>query len=100
MYGTRLDSAGYEGGLHLSYRVVDFVGTGQGDVEGQDLVGERGQGCFLEARDGVQAQAAEGVDGRIDGDRTAGQGGVEDRVLRQEDVLVGAELEMSSTLAM
>ena len=82
-----LDVAGDEGGLHLGDRVVDrhaaafvqdldpedlhagggavFVGAGQGDVEGEDLVGVPGQGFGLEAGDGVEALAAELVDGGI-----------------------------------
>jgi hypothetical protein len=73
-YGReRLDSAGDEGRLHLADGVVDgdaiafvedldaedlaggsaalFVGGGQGDVEGQDLVGVPGGGQFLVAGD-------------------------------------------------
>lgn len=113
-----LDVAGDEGGLHLGDRVVDgharaflqdldpedlhagnsavFVGAGQRDVEGRDLIGVPGQSFGLEARDGVETLAAELVDGGAVGQAVgADECRVEDRALRQEDVLVGLELGMN-----
>ena len=111
----RLDVASDEGGLHLVDSVVDadtrtfvqdldpedlhaggasvFVGAGQRDVEGEDLVGVPDLGFGLEAGDGVEALAAELVDGGV-GRQTVGADErlVEDRVLREEYVGVGLEL--------
>jgi hypothetical protein len=110
-----LDEAGHEAGLHLGDRVIDrhagafiedldagdlhgagsalFVGAGQGDIEGQDLVGVPGRSFLLEAGDGRDRSAAELVDGRARGDAVGThQRRLVDRVLRQESILVGHEL--------
>lgn len=61
--------------------------------KGEDLVGVPGLGLGLEARDVVEALAAELVDGRAGVESVqTDKSRVEDRVLRQEDVLVGLEL--------
>jgi len=70
-------------------------GSGQGDVEGQDLIGVPGLGGLLQPVDcghgrGVQV-ADVGADGRQAGE-AADQGGVEDRLLRQKDAGIGIEL--------
>lgn len=114
----RFYDAGDEGSLHLGHSVVDgdacafvqdfhavdlhrgggavFGRAGQGDVEGQDLIGVPGLGELLHAVD----RSHRGGDGAIqvsdcgaEGNAAAAdQGGVEDRALRQIDVLVGVEL--------
>jgi hypothetical protein len=109
------DVAGDEGRLHLLDRVIDghagtfvqdldaedlhrgrrahFVGAAEGDVEGQDLIGVPGLGLFLETGDEGVLDAGEAVDGGAGRDPdVAGEVLVEDRILRDEGVLVGLEL--------
>jgi hypothetical protein len=110
-----LNVAGDEGCLHLRHSVVDrhagsfvedldaedlhagssakFVGAGQRDVEREDLIGE-GRQCFLfEAGDFIEALAAELIDRGLGVEAVATcQRRAEDRVLRKEGVLFGAEL--------
>ena len=97
--------AGHRRGLHLGHGVVDrgseafvqdldaeqlgrggrsvFVGAGDGDVEGQDLVGVPGVGDFLEAVDFTQRDVIQLIDRGIDRDRKiTGKGGVEGRRVR------------------
>jgi len=56
-----------------------FVGGGQGDVEGQDLVGVPGQSHFFETLYVGQRDVVQLVDGSVDGHgNVSHQGGVED----------------------
>ncbi len=96
----RQHGAGDEGGLLLEDGVVDrgaetfvedldaeqlgrgggavLVGGGDGDVEGQDLVGVPGRGDFLEALDLGEGDVIELVGGGVDRQgNIAGDGGVE-----------------------
>jgi hypothetical protein len=74
-------------------RDSDAINPGQGDIEGQDLVGVPGRSFLLEAGDGRDGSAAELIDGRARGDAVgAYQRGLVDRVLGEEGVLVGHEL--------
>lgn len=111
----RIHVAGNEGGLHLGDGVVDryagtfvqdfdavdahasggadFVGAGQGDIEGQDLIREPGRSQFFQGADGVDGDLIELIDGA--GDVRPGatrQGRIEDRGLIKELLGVGTEL--------
>jgi hypothetical protein len=80
-----------------------FVGAGDGDVEGQDLIGVPGISQFFVAADFAQAQVIDLIDGGADG-RAGGadQAGGEDSlgayagvlILRTDFILVGHELAL------
>lgn len=70
-----------------------FVRSGQGDVEGQDLIGVPGLGFDLHAADGRHRHASLRIDRRAGGSAVAtNQRRLEDRVLGHVGVKVGLEL--------
>lgn len=78
--------------LHRGRRAL-FVGAAEGDVEGKDLVGVPGLGLLLEAGDEGVLDPREFVDGGAGGEAdVADELAVEDRVLRDEGVLIRLEL--------
>ena len=111
----RFNEAGDEGRLHLGDGIVDrdagtfvqdlntedthrggralLVDTLEGDIEGQHLVGVPGLGDFLEAGDGGNDLAGQGIDRGAGSDAVVtNQCGLIDGVVGEEDVRVGAEL--------
>jgi len=83
----------WSGGTHRRSS-ADFIGRSQGDIEGQDLIGEPGCGQFFQAGHGIDGNVVQVIDGRAGAGKTriAGNAGREDSRLVEEVVLVGTEL--------